>query len=174
MQVALYAFDCLYLNGKSLLREPMSVRRLALYSSFRETKGEFLFATANERDVEELQVFLDESIAEYRRFDCKTMDATYEPSKRSLNWLKLKKDYMEGCGDSLDLVPIGAWHGRGKRTGCMEHFFSLVTTKMESEFQTICKIGTGFSEIDLETLSKALEPFNRSSTLLLQISWYGT
>ena len=160
VEVTLYAFDCLYLNGKSLLREPMSVRRRALYNSFSETKGEFLFATAKtSKDVEELQVFLDESIAANTEgLIVKTMDATYEPSKRSLNWLKLKKDYMEGCGDSLDLVPIGAWHGRGKRTGVYGAFLLACYDEDGEEFQTICKIGTGFSEVDLETLSKALEP----------------
>ena len=30
---------------------------------------------------------------------------------------RLVQDYMEGCGDSLDLVPIAAWHGKGKRKG---------------------------------------------------------
>lgn len=48
----------------------------------------------------------------------KDLPATYQPDVRSLGWLKVKKDYIEGgVGDSLDLVPIGAWHGSGRKAG---------------------------------------------------------
>lgn len=31
--------------------------------------------------------------------------------------LQVKRDYVEGLGDSLDLVPIGAWYGNGRKAG---------------------------------------------------------
>lgn len=64
-------------------------------------------------DVEELGTFLNESVAAGTEgLIVKTMDSTYEPSKRSLHWLKLKKDYLEGVGDTLDVAVIGAWFGK--------------------------------------------------------------
>jgi DNA ligase-1 len=51
-------------------------------------------------------------------------NATYEPSKRSANWFKFKRDYMNtgNLADSLDLVVVGADWGKGKRTGVFGSF----------------------------------------------------
>jgi DNA ligase 1 len=122
LQVVLFCFDCLYLNGKVMMREPLHARRQAMYDSIAPQEGKIQFATAKtSRDIEELQQFLDEAVdACTEGLIVKTLADTYEPSKRSLNWLKLKKDYLEGCGDTFDVVVIGALHGKGKRTGAHE------------------------------------------------------
>ncbi|KAF3327943.1 DNA ligase 1-like protein [Carex littledalei] len=160
VSVCTYGFDILYLNGQPLLEEQLKVRREHLYNSFEEIPGLFQFATAiTSNDLEEIQKFLETAVdSSCEGLIIKTMDkdATYEPAKRSNNWLKLKKDYMDSVGDSLDLVPIAAFHGRGKRTGVYGSFLLACYDEQNDEYQTICNIGTGFSEAQLEERTASL------------------
>lgn len=149
VSVCVFVFDCLYLNGKELLDEPLTTRREAMHGSVHEARGELQFAEAKtSTDVEELSRFLDESVeAGTEGLIVKTLNDNYEPSRRSSHWLKLKKDYLEGVGDTFDVVPIGAWYGRGKRTGVYGSYLLAIYDPENEQYQTICKIGTGFRQV---------------------------
>lgn len=89
-----------------------------------------------------------------------SVNSTYMPSKRSFNWLKLKKDYLEtGLGDSVDLVVIGADYGQGKRAGWFGSFLLACYNEDIECFQTVCKVGTGFSDEQFAKIKAQLEEF---------------
>ena len=154
VNVCLFPFDLIYLNGESLVRHSLRERRSRMKAMFPEVPDKLHFATGRDLSTaEEVELFLGEAVDnQCEGLMIKTLDenASYEPSKRSLNWLKLKKDYVEGIGDSLDLVPIGGYRGKGKRSGVYGAFLLAVFDQSNGEFQSVCKIGTGFSDEDLQ------------------------
>jgi len=160
--IIVQGFDLMYLNGRSLLNTPLKERRELLKKHFKPVEGKFQYAKSldfvEDGDTTELEQFLDASVkGQCEGLMVKTMDDVYEPSRRSLNWLKLKKDYLDsGLGDSFDLVVLGAYHGKGKRTGVYGAYLLACYDEDSEEFQSVCKVGTGFSDEALKSLSASL------------------
>ena len=151
VQVALFAFDLLYLNGRAYIKDSLRTRREALHAHFTQVEGEFSFATHKDAsDVEEISTFLNDAVqSACEGLMVKPLDdgSQYTPGKRT--WLKCKKDYLDGVGDTLDLVPIAAFYGKGKRTGAFGAYLLACYDEEAEEYQSICKLGTGFSEEDI-------------------------
>jgi len=76
----------------------------------------------------------------------KALGEPYQPGKRSDAWLKVKKDYVEGLADSLDLVPIGAWWGNGRKAGWFSPWLMAVHDPETGELQSLCRVMSGFSD----------------------------
>jgi len=135
------------------VKQPLRNRRAKMRNIIPEMNEKLQFAVGKDlNSAEEVEAFLGEAVDhQCEGLMIKTLDenASYEPSKRSLNWLKLKKEYVEGLGDSIDLVPLGGYRGKGKRTGVYGAFLLAVYDASSGEFQTCCKIGTGLSDADL-------------------------
>ncbi|KAI4263682.1 MAG: hypothetical protein L6R42_001181 [Xanthoria sp. 1 TBL-2021] len=161
VRVCVFAFDMLFYNGEAVVEKPLRERRELLQQAFAPVEGEFAFAQYGDTsDLEEIQTLLDESVkASCEGLMVKMLDTDesgYEPSKRSRNWLKVKKDYLTGIGDSLDLVVLGAYYGKGKRTSVYGAFLLACYNATKQTYESVCNIGTGFSEAILEELHSTL------------------
>ncbi|KAG8343950.1 putative DNA ligase I [Trypanosoma vivax] len=159
--VCVFVFDLLYFNGQPQMAKPLAARREVLRAHFTPVHTKFQFAEhLDSGDVDDIQAFLERSIrdgAEGLMIKTLEEEAFYTPAKRSHYWLKLKKDYMDGVADTLDLVPIGAYYGKGKRTGVFGGFLLACYDTENDEYQSICKIGTGFQDDQLESITRVLQ-----------------
>lgn len=160
VDICVFVFDIMFCNGERLLDYPLRQRRNYIHDYFQEKPGHF--ELAQQLIVEKNEASVDNSSTLHRmssffekacQSSCegimlKTLDvdAGYSASKRCDSWLKVKRDYVEGLGDSLDLVPIGAWYGNGRKAGWYSPFLMACYNPDYEEYQSVCRVMSGFSD----------------------------
>ena len=150
-------FDVLYFDKKNCLDSPYSERRKILEQSVDENKLAKLVPVLFAKNKNDVQDFLENSInAGCEGLMLKTLTAPYRAGTRGSNWLKLKREYQNELGDSLDLVVIGAYFGRGRRTGLYGTLLLGTYNPEKDNFPSICKVGTGFTDESLDQLFQIL------------------
>jgi len=150
-------FDILYHNGKELLNYSYNERRKNLEGVIKENEFAKLIPMSIVNNTTDISDVLENSInSGCEGLMLKVLNANYRAGSRGSNWLKLKREYQNELGDSLDLVVVGAFFGRGRRTG---KYGTLLLSTYDSEndsFPTICKVGTGFTDENLDQLFQIL------------------
>jgi len=152
-------FDILYHDGKSCLELAYKERREKLEKYVKENEFVKYVPMCIVRNENEVGEFMENSInAGSEGLMLKMLDKPYQAGSRGSHWLKLKREYQNELGDSLDLVVIGGYFGKGRRTGNYGTLLLATYDEDDDEFTSICKVGTGFSDEDLDQLYQILHP----------------
>ena len=150
-------FDVLYFDDRSCLNLEYTKRREILEKVVKEDNFSKLVPTLLVKNENEIEDFLENSInSGCEGLMLKTPNAGYRAGARGSNWLKLKREYRNELGDSLDLVVIGAYFGRGRRTGLYGTLLLGTYNPENDTFPSICKVGTGFTDESLDQLYQIL------------------
>jgi len=158
--VSLFMFEALYVDGKDLTLDAYPVRRKALENTLKASSRVKAAKHIVTSKAKELEAFFEEAIADgCEGLVCKAIgkDSVYQAGARGWLWIKYKRDYKSEMTDTVDLVVVGAFHGRGKRAGTYGALLLAAYNKKTETFETVTKCGTGFTDKDLANLPEMLE-----------------
>ncbi|RLI21434.1 ATP-dependent DNA ligase, partial [Candidatus Bathyarchaeota archaeon] len=160
--VNIYLFDVLYVNGVDLTKKPYLERRSALEKIVEETDkvklAEYKIID-NPKDLELYMHIAIEKGCEGVMVKSIDEDSIYTAGKRGFKWLKYKREYKSEMGDTVDLVVVGAFAGKGKRAGTYGALLMAAYNHERDVFETVCKLGTGFTDEELAKLPELLKPY---------------
>ncbi len=158
--VRLCLFDLLFLDGQDMTEAPYLRRRSALQSCVETGEGVRLSEMRVLDDEAGVQAFFMEAL----RDGCEGLmaksigtESQYRAGNRGFLWIKYKKEYRSEMNDTVDLVVVGAFAGRGKRKGFYGALLMATYNEAEDRFETVSKLGSGFDDAMLAELPTRLE-----------------
>ncbi|MFH1247397.1 MAG: ATP-dependent DNA ligase, partial [Candidatus Micrarchaeota archaeon] len=170
----LFAFELLFADGVDYTQKPFIERRKTLEKIIKNKGPIQPSKTITAKTPGDLQIFFDDCVSNgLEGIIAKDLNAPYTAGARKFSWIKLKRSYQGNLADTIDATIVGFYRGKGKRTEF--GFGGLLTAVYDDKnnvFKTIAKVGTGFTEEQMQwfndTLSKIAvkkKPANVESNL---------
>ncbi len=179
LPLQLYLFDLLYFDGEDLLEYSHEKRRALLQDALRSVKDHRVQVIEEKviRTAEQLEdYFVEEIEAGLEGIVVKKKDAPYQAGRRNFNWIKLKYEASSKMEDTLDVVILGYYPGKGKRAKLgIGAFLVGIFNPREDCFETVAKIGTGMSDaqwVDLKARCDAIQARDKPHNVVCDKSLY--
>lgn len=159
LPLKLFAFDLLYLDGEDYTAKPYMERRERLKELILPGDVIMLADFKIIEDPKELNIFFENAIGSgLEGIVAKRLDAPYQAGARNFNWIKLKRSYKGELTDTVDLVILGYYLGKGARAKLgIGSLLAGVYDPESDTFKTIAKIGSGLTEEEWVKLKELLD-----------------
>jgi ATP-dependent DNA ligase len=162
--VGLFCFELLYADGEDLTMLPYPERRARLAAAIAPGPRLRLTTASEVGEPAALDAAFSQAVTDgCEGLVCKATgpESAYQAGARGWQWIKLKRDYRTELSDTVDLVVIGAYAGRGRRTGVYGAVLLAAYDADADMFRAVSKCGAGFTDADLATLHARLAPLVR-------------
>jgi DNA ligase-1 len=158
--VCLFVFDLLKFKDISYVEKPLLVRRKKLEEIIKEKDDLRLVKSVLINSTEELLDFFNEARNQGTEgIMAKSIqeNSVYQAGNRGFLWLKLKG--LEGgkLKDSVDVVIVGAFYGKGRRTGVLGTYIGAVYDPEGDKFIAFTRFFSGLTDELSESLTKEME-----------------
>ena len=145
-----FIFDLLYRNGRDLTELPYE-QRLAMVNEVITGSTVLLPAPIIKTDSVEVltKTLLDNISQGLEGVVVKRPESKYQAGARNFNWVKLKRHTSGELNDTVDLVLLGYYFGKGKRAEFgVGALLAGVYDAENDRFASITKLGTGLSDAE--------------------------
>ncbi|HKW70416.1 MAG TPA: ATP-dependent DNA ligase [Candidatus Dormibacteraeota bacterium] len=150
LPLSAFIFDILYRDGRDLTELPYE-ERLAIVDEVIRGSSVLLPAPIIKTDSVDVltKTLLDYISQGLEGVVVKRPDSPYQAGSRNFNWVKLKRHTSGQLSDTVDLVLLGYYFGKGKRAEFgVGALLAGVYDKENDRFVTITKLGTGLSDAE--------------------------
>jgi len=160
--VCLFLFDILKCENESFLSKSLLIRRKKLEEIVTEKDELRLVKSKTIKHTEELLDFFNEARKEGNEgIMAKSIkdNSVYQAGNRGFLWVKLKG--LEGGKllDSVDVVLVGAFYGKGRRTGVYGTYIGAVYDPVNGKFIAFTRFFSGLTDELSEWLTKDMKKY---------------